>query len=62
MIEYLNGIVVEIQSRQIRSELKQVSVQRVDLVVAEVQGLQRYVAVLVVSVRSPEYLSSKDFA
>lgn len=58
MIEDLNGIIVEVQSCQIRRVLEQIPVQRVDVIVAQVQRLQSYFGVCSVNITPLEYLAS----
>lgn len=61
MVQYLNRIVIKIQPCQIRRVLEQVSVQRMYLIVAKIEGFQGYVAINSIVVRPLEDLASQYF-
>ena len=62
MVEYLNRVVVEVQSCQVGCVLEQVTVQRVDLVVAQVQRLQGNLRVYSIYVAPLENLTPQHLA
>lgn len=62
MVKYFNRVIVQIQSGQVWGMLKQVFVQRMNLIVAEIKSLQCNVSVDPIFVWSLEYFASKNIA